>query len=234
MFERSKNILNKLSTSDNLNTIYEKEFNKNKYGMSEVSGASSQDIDTYTFRMIPRSITKCSTLDTYNELAIRKLDITSKTHGACSMLSTMLLEAFSILHNQDIAFLTVGRISNDESKNIFFTPDRETVIKKMKEDQQNYSKTLLGGNIHVWITLGNGMIIDPSISMTHHGKNKVVAGFPEDLKDKYKYQPYLVVDFKDLTLINKQYENKDYAAKQMMNEKLEHMEIIRKNIDGYY
>lgn len=146
----------------------------------------------------------------------------------------MILGKFRKLFNRNN-----NTVENDNIKyaTLFNTPDERTVVKKMKDDQSNFSKSLAGGNIHMWLTFGNGLIIDPSISSTVNKINNVLIGFPEDLKETYIYEPYTFMDVKDVG-IYKQYSmhpNKDDIMNLITtkyNQMKNHM--TKQSINGYY
>ena len=221
---------------NNKNQDYKLAFQKNKYALSDITGASKQEIDTYIFNMNTNVSYQHfkEPLCHFNNISIQKLNISEKTFGACGMLSSINLEAFAILLEENFSFLTIGKILH-QNKNIFSVPEREIVISKMKQDQQQVSFSLLGSNIHAWITLGNGLIIDPSISMSLYSKNDVIIGFPNELANQYIYEPYIVADFKDISEINKMYKNmKNIVINKIISEKLDQMLISKKSIKDYY
>jgi len=218
------------------NKKYNDMFEKNKFNFLYIcSDVTKQDIESYEFKMNPSPISfDINKLNYFNSIAINRLGANEKTPGLCGFLTTLTLEVFCALLKQNIAYLTVGKIYNSISPNIFFTPDINTVINKMKEDQINKGGSFLGGNIHAWITLDNGLIIDPSISLTIEKKNEVVVGFPNDINNKYIYEPYTVTNIIDYKSMNIPEHLVEYFIPQFIEYKFKEMNIFVENPNGYY
>jgi len=108
--------------------------------------------------------------------------------GLCIPSSICLLEVVAVVTKQKYAFLTFGKIQMSETgKDVFNVQNKEKCKKILKSG-------VVGNDIHTWITLANGVIIDPSID-----DSKPVIGSPYNLINKYKYSPYVITDLADTT-----------------------------------
>lgn len=107
-------------------------------------------------------------------------------NGLCMPLSLYLLEIAAIISKCQYSFLTFGRITTTiDNHDIFNVGNKEFFLER-------YSNTETCSNIHAWITLSDGTIIDPSIE-SRKNLSTLVIGSPEQLSAKYEYSPYLIV-----------------------------------------
>ena len=223
------------------NNTYIKQFNKEKYNLAYINDTEHTIIDTYPCKINTKkkSYNESFMLEILNH-ALLKLNVDSNTKGLCSLLSNITLEAFSILCDEPISFITVGRIINSNGKNIFKVPEKNTVISIMKKDQQEKGVSSSGGNLHVWITLGNGLIIDPSILLTIANTKKVLYGFPNELISQFTYEPYTVSEIKDFSELKEDLRayiddgHELMLLKGMIDKKYNQVAISKTKIDGYY
>jgi len=210
----------------NPNKVYEKKFNEVKYNMLKARDGNKEMIDSFPFEMQPILLNEIN-INEYNIVALKKLNRNNEVRGLCAMLSSLTLEGYAMLLNQDFAFLTVGKVLDENNNNIFNVPEKENVINDISKNQREFDNSLVGGNLHVWITLGNGMIIDPSITLTIYEENDVVIGFPKDISKKYIYEPYMLLDMIEVSEINKvDYYPKEAMFNHLINEKFETLKII--------
>ena len=215
---------------------YEIDFNNSKNNYKKVVPTVNQElINSFPFKIQQNYNIKYECLNNYNKFALNLLQTKYKeSKGLCGMLSTLLFETSALIYKEDFIFLTVGKILYQD-KNIFNIPNKNNVLNKIIKDQNTYKKSLLGGNLHVWITLGNGIIIDPSILLTLHNENKVLIGLASELYTTYTYEPYLVADMKDISKINNQNNiNIDELCKYCIQDNFNKMDVIPKSINGYY
>lgn len=231
------NKLRKLFKNSDKNTIdskYYEEFNKVKYELCKlVPEYKKEVIDTFPLNVKEKELQKEDTdkLNYCNAFILNKLNLNTNK-GLCSYLCNLNIEAFMILLEEEIAFLTVGKILV-EDKNVFNIPEKEVVINKLISDSNEFKNVLMGGNLHLWITLGNGMIIDPSIKLSINDINEVVIGSPSNIckNSNYKYLPYIVVDFKELP---KEIIQSNISVDIIILEKMQTLNFVNKSINGYY
>lgn len=220
-----------------INDKYNIDFDNAKSNYIKVVPTANQElIDSFPFKIQQIDNIKYHSLDDYNEFALSLLHTKYKEYkGLCGILSTLLLEASALVYRADYTFLTVGRILHKD-KNIFNIPEKDNVLNKIIIDQNTFQKSLLGSNLHVWITLGNGIIIDPSILLTLNNTNKVIVGLANELNSTYTYEPYLVVDMKDISkIINNANDIPiDKLCKYWIQDNFNKMDIIPRSINGYY
>lgn len=231
------NILRQLFYKNENNTIdskYYKEFNNIKYELCRlVTEYTKKDIDSFPFDVKEKRLQEndFERLNNCNAFTLEKLNLNTNK-GLCSYLCNSNIEAFMILLEEEVAFLTVGKILV-ENENVFNIPEQETVMNKLVNDSKEFKNVLMGGNLHLWITLGNGMIIDPSIKLSIDNRNEVVIGTPSNIGKKfsYTYLPYIVVDFKELP---KNIIHSNIFIEEIILEKIQALNFVNKSINGYY
>jgi|TARA_R110002033_G_scaffold29007_4_gene65285 hypothetical protein len=189
--------------------------------------------------MAPKKIkqNKLQELNFYNALIIKKLNLNIQK-GLCGFLSHSSIEAFSYLLEENISFLTVGKISLADNTNIFNVPEKEIVMNRFIEDIKTKRNLIMGSNLHIWITLCNGTIIDPSILLTLNSKQNVLIGSPQEIYNNngYIYTPYFINDYKDISTIINSYQHypQNLVLENLINNKIQNMKYLDTRVSGYY
>jgi len=234
MINYFKNILHK--KQDNK---YFKDFESIKYELCRFNPyVTKDDIDTFPLKIKKRKINsnELEIMNFYNKYILEELN-SPISNGLCGFLSYLSIEVFSCILRERIAYLTIGRIKKDE-KNIFSVPDKDKVINRFLNDAKEYNTILMGSNIHVWITLGNGIIIDPSILLTLDNNKNILVGTPNEIYQTkgFVFEPYFINDFKDVSNIfhNFEYYNENDIYKRLIKEKVSSLNKMPININGYY
>lgn len=150
--------------------------------------------------------------------------------GLCTIITSIITEDLQGLLERENACITIGKIKCKENGNLFNVPNKKMVLNRMIEQVLSNQPPGIGGNIHVWITLSDGTIIDPTIDITLDNKNpitfnsnNIICGSPKEIYKKhgYKYIPYLVTSytFTDTATYKKldKIEKLDYARNNIIN-----------------
>ena len=124
--------------------------------------------------------------------------------GLCTIITSIISEDLQGILERENACITIGRIECKKNGNLFNVPTKKMFLNKMIEQVSNNQLPGIGGNIHVWITLSDGTIIDPTIDITLNNKipivfdvDNIVCGSPQKIykRYKYKYIPYIVTSY---------------------------------------
>lgn len=115
--------------------------------------------------------------------------------GLCIPSSRCLLEISAFTINQRFSYLTLGKIINNKTGNDIFNVKNKDYCLNLYNNSNS-----IGGNIHGWITLEDGTVIDPSINHSNsQGKNNnVLIGSPCKLSESYEYIPFIIQEIFDL------------------------------------
>jgi len=174
---------------------YEKLFHIVKIDFLQRNGKTFEAIENFYNSIAEDSIEKMSDYASYAKKEFKRVE---KTKGLCAPLSSSLLDLCCFLSGAEYACLTIGKIEDTTTKqDIFAVGNKENFL--LQFPHHHIEK--LGGNMHVWITLSDGTIIDPSI------KERLIIGSPTNLENiyKYKYFPYIINEIvKNDSTINEQ------------------------------
>jgi len=199
-----------LENLDIINTNYYKNFieSKNDYKKINIK-TSQQEIDTFLFDQNMKNIElpDVDELESDINYIFHTFEFKEKT-GLCTYLNRIGSKSFILSSRLDFGYITVGSVLF-KSKNVFNVPAKNEFLRKIKHEYLENQKVRLGGNIHVWLTLQNGQILDVSINHTLNGNKNIIIGRPDTLlRDHHlEYLPYFVVDMHDLSILNDQYKD---------------------------
>lgn len=119
--------------------------------------------------------------------------------GLCTIMTTILIKDLQGLLERETACITIGKIECKKNGNLFNVSNKKKFLNKIKKQLLDDKILKLGGDIHAWITLCDGTIIDPTIDVTldNIDANGVVCGSPEKIYKNhgYKYSPYMIIDY---------------------------------------
>ena len=147
----------------------------------------------------------------YTKIIYEEFKKIDDINGLCIPLSICLLEVSPAITKQQYSFLTFGIIEDTiTGKDIFLVGEKEDFLKRYNPNE------VVGGNIHAWITLSDGTIIDPSINFNSNiCVNSLIIGSPAEISKEYKYSPYIIgsmienfPDFFNETELDKIFKNK--------------------------
>ncbi len=185
----------------NKNEIYKKLFDDAKYNYLLKNNATIEQVDFVYNKASHEEINK---INFYNNIVIKELKDLNE-EGLCIPLSICLLSVSAFFMKQQYAFLTYGRIVRTyDSFDMFDVKSQKEFLEKYSEKKEQMK------NIHAWITLSGGTIIDPSINYSKKESN-ILIGSPEDLQKEYEYYPYMVreiIELEEFTEFDENYFNK--------------------------
>lgn len=206
-----------------MNKIYNDMFLQAKSNYIKL-GIQKEEVDLCVFNPTEQGLTNEAYADIQwcNNYIFEQFDFSNQI-GLCSYLCSLGALAYNLASQINISFITVGKVLYND-KNIFKVAKQDKVIEQLIEEHRNFQEIKLGAKLHVWITLDNGLILDPSINHTINNDTMALVESPSDMQRKHNlvYKPYIVTGIDDSTRVHE-------LIKPLMKK-----EAYRRQIDDKY
>ncbi|WP_294966252.1 hypothetical protein [Sulfurimonas sp.] len=193
-------------------------------------GIPESELDSYIYDPTKHDINKEAYQDMQwcNNYILNGFDFSGQ-RGLCTYLCSMGSSAYTIASKINMSFITIGKVLHND-KNIFKVPKKDVLIEKFIEEQKTTQDVQLGGRMHAWITLENGLIVDPSLYHTLYQDGTVLVERPLDMQTKFNlvYKPYVVTGMDDMTKVHKLIESHE------QNEQNIKKEVFKRYINNNY